>query len=106
MRHLPREAGLIDPVLQEVGAGVPHQRLIYGRVFPEQTCAVVVAQLMIPHPDGYVGHYYGTCLKGLLLGNTFRPWEAQPLGEVYWDAERALWIPFSKKQVQDAASPA
>jgi hypothetical protein len=94
MDGLPVEATMIDPTLVEVGANLTHQRLVYGKVLDDQASAVLVAQLIEDHPAGagVVGRFYGTRLNGLRLGDVFRPWSSEGLGEVRWDGERREWV--------------
>lgn len=90
--ELPPIATNVDPPLREVGNLVPHQQLVFGRVRPETLRASLVAQLIEPHPDGVVGHYYGVRLRGITLGEAFHPWAVDPVGEVQWDAVRGEWV--------------
>ena len=94
MEPLPEQATFIDPLLHGVGADLPHQLLVFGEVRPATLQALLVAQLVSAHPagDGAVGHYYGVVLKGITLGETFRPWAAKSIGEVLWCPERMAWV--------------
>lgn len=92
MDGLPAAATRIDPPLAEVGVGRTHQQLVYGRVQPGNSGALLVAKLIDDHPDGVVGRFYGTRLLGFLFGEVFRPYGTEPLGEVRWDAERDEWV--------------
>lgn len=93
MRELPEAATTIDPSLREVGAEHAYQRLVFGQVQPP-TRALVVAQLIAEHPSGAgaVGRFYGTRLKGIMLGDRFRPWGSEGLGEVTWDPAAGAWV--------------
>lgn len=95
MDGLPVTATLIDPPLADVGSSRGHQRLIYGRVQPGNVGAVLVAQLLHEHPEGVVGRFYGTRLFGFLFGDTFRPYAAEPLGEMQWDGTKNEWVQVS-----------
>lgn len=90
-QELPAAARTVDPALSDIGAGLEYQQVVFGKVQPPDR-AFVVVRLVKEHPDGagVIGRCYGTTLKGLLLGSTFRPWASEGLGEVGWDG--ADWV--------------
>ena len=94
---LPPEATQIDPLLRDVGVSLPHQRLVFGQIRSEVSRALLVAELVGHHPDGMAGKFYGVMLRGVVLGEMFRPWAVDSLGEVQWDGER--WVQVNAAKV-------
>lgn len=98
--HIPPLAQYIDTPLINVGAGVDHQLVVYGRVCSVKSEAIIVAVLVKEHPcaEGCVGRFYGTRLRGIVIDDLFRPWWTDPLGEVRWDPKRG-WVQVSGEAV-------
>lgn len=94
---LPPEATRIDPLLRDIGISLSHQRLVYGEIQSVESKAFLVAELIGQHPDGVAGRFYGVLLRGVVLGEMFRPWAADSIGEVQW--ANGHWVQISAKKV-------
>ena len=90
---LPVEARQVEPCLADIGSDLPFQRLVFAQFEPGVHRAVIVAELTARHPfgEGKVGSYYGTRVRGMKLGDTFKAWGSENLGEMWWDPSAKKW---------------